>query len=282
MHAYYSLLYAQLNVATHERLVVGLVLVSAEENVVMADYSRRKIGMVRELNGSIASRNLKWALDGIVRKSADVNEQTEHLFSDHRVEDSMFSKRYLKYMAAYSSNLLVVDPPRRIDLLANEDTFNLLFTDSVDAEGRYLSNAHAHQRRFTELKNREQVRKHFTKDVKIDQQIYAGMHFPVKVDLAGQNGQLTIAKLVATDRPVRFINDDAHTFQSLLSQTPEAKHFLISSEPNKALAPKEHDLWQNLRAVFKEQYLDVSEFGKLEAYAQEHGVEPVGTSSEEE
>lgn len=281
MYAYYSLLYAQLNVATHERLVVGLVLVSAEENVVMADYSRRKLNIVRELNGSIASRNLKWALEGILRKSEEVNTQTENLFSAQKVEGSMFSQKYLKYLSAYSSNLLIVDPPRRIDLPANDGTFDLLYVDSVDAEGRYLSNVNAHQRRFTELKKRDSVRKHFKPDAIIDESVYAGMNFPVKVDLAGQNGQLTVAKLVATDRPVRFINDDAHAFQSLLTQTPNAKHFLVSSEPNKSLAPQAHHLWENLRDAFGPQYLDLSDFGQLEEYAEKHGVEPLGTSEEE-
>jgi hypothetical protein len=281
MHAYYSLLYAQLNVATHERLVVGLVLVSAEENVVIADYSRRKLSIVRDLNGSVASRNLKWALEGILRKSEEVNAQTDNLFSGQRVEDSMFSKNYLKYLSAYSSNLLIVDPPRRIDLPANDNTFDFLYVDGVDTEGRYQSNPNTHQRRFVELKKRDLVRKHFKADAKIDESVYSGVNFPVKVDLAGQNGQLTVAKLVATDRQVRFINDDAHAFQSLLTQTPDAKHFLVSSEPSKSLEPKQHYLWENLRDVFGKQYLDLSEFGQLEAYAEEHGVEPLGSSEEE-
>lgn len=93
MKAYYSLLYAQLNVATHERLVVGLLLVSAKENRVIADYSRRKLAIVRDLNGTVAARNLRWVLEGIVKKSTELVANDQNLFSEQRVAESAFSKR---------------------------------------------------------------------------------------------------------------------------------------------------------------------------------------------
>ena len=59
MGTFYSLLYAQLNPATHERLTIGMVMVSEASGFVMADHSRRKLSIVTELNGPNAGRNLE-------------------------------------------------------------------------------------------------------------------------------------------------------------------------------------------------------------------------------
>ena len=282
MFSHYTILFAQLNVSTQEKLAVGLILASAEENVVVADYSRRKLRHVRQLIGEVPARNLKWALDSVTRQALGLDEREGELFGGRRVKDSLFDKDYLEYLSAYSTNLLVVDMPRRIDLPANENTFDLLYASNIDAEGRGNQQREAQNVRFSTLKSRETVREHFRTDARIDRSLDASIRFPVRVDLAGRNDRLTVAKLVATDRPARFIADDAHAFTSLLSQTPAAKHFLVAGEPDRATAPRQHQLWSNLREAFAAQYVDLNEFGRVEEYAREHGVRPLEVSAEEE
>ena len=125
MGTFYSLLYAQLNPATQERLTIGLLLACENSGVVLVDYSRRKLRIVTELNGPKAAQNLEWVLNGL-RKA-----------SEECVPSSVFTEQYLKYLSAYQNNLLLVDAPRQISLPATEETFDLLYARNVDGAGRW-------------------------------------------------------------------------------------------------------------------------------------------------
>lgn len=280
MSTFYSILHAQLNPATHERLTIGMVMVSEDSGIALADYSRRKLKVVTELNGAAASRNLKWALNGFLKEQEQFAGELG-LFQKERFQQSVFAERYLSYLSNYQNNLLLVDAPRRISLPATEKTFNLLYVRNVDAAGRWKAERVRQERRFTEIKSREDIREHFRIDVTIDRDVAPKIRIPVKVDLAGQNDLLTVAKFVDTDRPTRFTNQDAHAFNSLLNDTPEAKHWLVSSEPYKITQPEKHYAWKNLYDAFKGYYLDLSEVEEIERYAELHHVEPLTVSSRE-
>jgi len=283
MSTFYSILYAQLNAATHERLTIGMVMVSEETGLAIADYSRRKLKIVTELNGAAASRNLKWALTGFLKAQQQLTAERDDLalFKEKRFHRSVFTERYLKYLSSYQNNLLIVDPPRKISLPATEETFNKLYMRNVDATGRWKAERVRQERRFAEIKSREDIRDHFRIDVTIDRDVAPSIRIPVRVDLAGRNELLTVAKFVDTDRPTRFTNQDAHAFNSLLIDTPEAKHWLVSSEPNKVTSPEHHYAWKNLYEAFRGYYLDLKDVEEIEQYAEAHHVEPLTAPSEE-
>jgi len=280
MAVFYSLLSAQPSVSAGDRIGVGLVMIDPAKRLALARHSRRKLAIIRDLIGQSGTRNLRWTLEGIERLTSEATKK--ELFASETFDDSVFTSEYLAYLSRYQSNLLLVDTPRRIDVDFTESNFNLLFHRLVDATPLSPPTEKATQQRFEQLKRENWVIRHFRKDISIDQRIYANVLFPVKVDLAGKNEQLTTAKLVATDRPVHYIYQDAHSFTSLLKQADEAKHFLISSEPNQQINPRQHDAWAKVRDAFKEQYLDLTEIERLKEYAEVHSVAPIPAKNEEE
>lgn len=55
----------------------------------------------------------------------------------------------------------------------------------------------------------------------------------------------------------------------------KSKGFLISSEPDKSLYLKQHDLWRDLRKNDLAEYIAISEVEKIHEYATKHGVRPL-------
>ena len=275
MSTYYTTFFVQPTPGVGEKIALGFALVDAERDVVFVDYSRRKLSLIGKLVPAQTVRNIRFMMASIVQRAAEVP-------AENTVKRSNFSQTYLQYLSAYLNNLVVADPPQVTDFPATAETFAFFFQRNVDPLGLPEAMNATMTTQLAGLKKRSEVREHFRTDARIDRLLDASIRFPVRVDLAGRNDRLTVAKLVATDRPARFIADDAHAFTSLLSQTPAAKHFLVAGEPDRATAPRQHQLWSNLREAFAAQYVDLNEFGRVEEYAREHGVRPLEISAEEE
>lgn len=211
MSTYYSIVFANINSATVERLSVGLIL--GDETNLLYRYSEAKLRWARHgMNpGGYA------LLHGTVTNIDPVKQKSVLTFS------------YLDYLHRYSNNIIGFSPPKNIAAPCNDEWFEKLFHAYVEKRG---SGAKPPVKREAslqrELKRRlyPEIKDRVAFQYELTPQTY-GLPCPITVPFFGLNGTPISGHIVdldqkrATEREICVVKT--------LHDAMSGHHFLIHS-----------------------------------------------------
>lgn len=130
MKSHYTIISAVVRPEIQEKISIGLLLVSTTG--VYFSCSRNKLAVVC----SLIDKSLFRFLNDTIRqidlaiKTEVANKGTIFTTSDHHIQ---FSEGYLSYINRYSNNLISFSSPVQIEMEADQNLFNFLFSKYVDA-----------------------------------------------------------------------------------------------------------------------------------------------------
>lgn len=274
MKAHYSIISAQTRPEVHERIIIGLLLISQIKPYFA--ISKNKLSIVRTL----VAKPLFQFLHDTIRQISDAvekeNDYKQLLFSSEEV-DHKFSEKYLEYLSRYSNNLVNVSAPVRLDMEIDESVFNMLFCKYVDQLG--VAPQEKAIRSVERIKESfyPEVTKYYNTDKTISKKELPGLPMAVNVDLIGKNKKPVFAQIIDFERPVYNIRQDVSAIQFLHDAYGENQSmaFLIGNEPDKSIYPNSHDAWSDLRQWKTASFVEIQEIEKLKKYAIEHNVTPL-------
>ena len=274
MRSHFTIISACIRPEIGERIAIGLVLVG--ENRVFLQFSKNKQSLLKGLLTANALGFLKETIRQITTESERVNQGKSEFFTEDKINNSIFSENYIAYLNRYSNNLLNFSSPSIIELEANEQLFGTLFKKYVDEFAFATENAKENPFETIKAKFFPSVSKFFNIDSEVTAEQIPHLAMPLSVDMIGRNSKPVYAQTVDLCRQNYHIKSDLGLL-AILNQAcnNESKGFLISSEPDKSLYSKQHDMWRDLRKNDLAEFVDISEVEKIHEYATEHGVRPL-------
>jgi hypothetical protein len=277
MKTFYSIVYATIRPDISEKLSLGLIFVS--NNKVYFRFSIHKTNLLKHLLPAGPLKSIKLGLKNINSKlnksQASANDASIITF-DNTVNQAEFSLSYLDYLSNYNNNLITFSKPALIDVEINDEVFNVFFKKFVDDS--FEETPKTENKKFELFRKSyfQKVSKQFNIEQKLTSNEIPNLLLPVKFDLVGKNEREVVAEFVNTEKPVSTISHQVNNFYAFKDAVPNSKRFLVSIEPDKKLFPEQHSIWINL---FKEKnlatYIDQKDVALIDAYAKEHGVEPL-------
>ncbi|HEY5509949.1 MAG TPA: hypothetical protein VIK10_02870 [Prolixibacteraceae bacterium] len=273
MQSHFSILSASIRPEIQEQVAIGLMLVG-QDNVNFR-FSKNKIAVVKELMSQPAIKYLKDTLKQISSTVFQENEKFKGLYGGSDGFNKSFSLSYLEYLSRYSNNLLIFSKPKTIELQSSDDLFELLFKKYVDEYAfiEAISEPRSFDSNRTTFFNA--VQPYFNIEQEVTPEIIPGLIMPVKVDLIGKNEIPVYAQTIDLERQNYHIQNDLAVLFMLNKALIKAKGFHISSEPDKKLFPHQHDTWKSIKDWNDSEYVDLAEVGKIEEYANLHGLVPL-------
>ena len=97
---------------------------------------------------------------------------------------------------------------------------------------------------------------------------------PIKMDLMGKNEIEVFAQSIDTSKNIKSIENGISHLLHINRALPDAKQFIISSEPDKSNEII-HRVWNNIRQIGEFEYVDIKESEKISEYAETHDVIPL-------
>ena len=281
MISQYSILFAQIRPEIQERISIGFLLIG--KGKVFFNFSKNKLDSAKGLMNESVFRMLKDSLRNIEKTAIDENKKAGVTGNQMPISsmfvNNTFTEEYLFYLSKYNNNILSFSKPKSIEVVANDETFSILFRKFID-ESSFVVEPILKTNVFDNYKsvNRPRLSNHFNIDKEVTSDNIQYLLAPVKLDLIGQNEIPVYAQGVDLDRQVYHI--EADLAQLLLidkaydTQQITTKGFIISREPSKK-GIKQHNIWLQLRSNKIYEYVDFSEFEKIISYATLHGVRPI-------
>jgi hypothetical protein len=272
MQTHFSILSASIRPEIQEQVAIGLLLVGS--NSVFFQTAKQKLAVVKELVPQQTSKYLKETLTQITQASIKENERLKGFFGTSDIISKPFSSGYLEYLSRYSNNLLVFSNPKTIELEANEVLFEMLFKKYIDESGFIQKSSEP--RSFDSFRNLffPKVKSYFNIEQEITSEDVPDLVISLKVDLIGKNEIPVYAQTIDLERLNYHIQNDLAVILMLNRAFVNAKGFLVSSEPDKILFSHQHETWKTIKAWKESEYVDLSEYERIEEYATEHGVLP--------
>lgn len=273
MQSHFSIISASIRPEIQEQVAIGLLLVGQDH--VNFRFSKNKIAVVRELLSQSAVKYLKDTLKQISLTVIRENEKLKGLYVSSDGSNPSFSLSYLEYLSRYSNNLLIFSKPKTIDLQSSDDLFESLFKKYVD-EYAFIE-AISEPRSFDSNRAAffNAVQPYFNIEQEVTPEIVPGLMMPVKVDLIGKNEIPVYVQTIDLERQNYHIQNDLAVLFMLHKALVKAKGYHVSAEPDKKLFPHQHDTWKSIKDWNDSEYVDLSEVGKIQEYANSHGVAPL-------
>ena len=274
MRSHFSIISACIRPEIGERIAIGLVLVGG--NRVFLQFSKNKQSLLKSLLTANALDFLKETIRQITAESGRVNRGKSELFIEDKINNSIFSENYIAYLNRYSNNLLNFSSPSIIELEANDQLFGTLFKKYVDEFAFATESTKENPFETIKTKFFPSVSRFFNIDSEVTAEQIPHLAMPLSVDMIGMNSEPVYAQTVDLCRRNYDIQSDLGIL-AMLNQACKtgSKGFLISTEPNKSLYFKQHELWRDLRKNDLAEFVDISEVEKIHEYATEHGVRPL-------
>lgn len=276
MHTHFTILSANIRPEIDEKISLGLLLVCGE--AVYFNYSKDKLNITKELLLPPAHKYLKETLKQIVIEVSIQNNKENSLFENTEIAllNPAFNFSYINYLTKYSNALLNFSEPKRIDKQVDNDLLQLLYKKYIDENVMELSTLK--QNKFDSIKNTfyTKVQNQYNIEKEFSSKEIPNLPLPIKIDMIGKNEKVVYAQSIDLERMPYHIQNDIGII-AMLNQVylGNAVSYIISSEPNKELYPKQHQTWDNIRRGNLAQYIDVSEIEKLKEYADKHNVKPL-------
>lgn len=280
MKTFYSILYVPIRPSLDEKVSIALLLRDEEE--VYFKYSKKKLGIIKDLMPSSAYSLLKSSLRNIETQVNKVKEERVNniLVQEKTKSSDYLSESYLSYLHQYSLNLLSFSKPQAIKLCANQNNFNSLFEkcifelDTHEEEDNVLSAIKIVQENlFPKIKSRVNIQKQLTaKNI-------PNLVFPTEVNFIGRNDVPVAGHTFDFEKRRYNLEHDISLFDSLvkaleLNNNNEGKFYIIGEEPKKREHPKNHLLWKEVYDSKVFDFVPVEEVSSIENYLNEHDVQP--------
>lgn len=272
MKSHYTIISAVVRPEIQEKISIGLLLVSTTG--LYFSCSRNKLAVVR----SLIDKSLFRFLNDTIRQidlaieTEVANKGTIFSSSDHHAQ---FSEGYLSYMNRYSNNLISFSSPVQIEMEADQNLFNFLFSKYIDA----TETAPKRTKSVEAVKSEflPKVNTHFNIERELSRNDIPELLMSVNVDMIGKNEVPVFSQIIDFERNMNFIQQDVAVleflFNALEKQLP--KSFLVGNEPDKSAYPKSHAAWNDLRNYSKFEFVALEEIERVKAYAEEHEVVPL-------
>ena len=276
MESHFTIISASIRPEIDEKISIGLLLICGEK--VLFNYSKDKLNVTKELLHPAAHKYLKDVVKQISAEVFDQNQKSETLFGNNEVAylNPTFDFNYISYLTKYSNAVLNFSEPKRIDKEADSAIMQLLYKKYVDENVMELTINK--QNKFDTVKNNfySKVQYQFNIEKEFSSKEIPNLPVPLKIDIIGKNERIIYAQSVDLERLPYHIQNDVGIIDTLNQvYGGQAASFIISSEPNKQIYPKQHQTWQNIRNSNIAEYIDVTEVDKLKKYADDHGVKPL-------
>lgn len=272
MKSHYTILSAVVRPEIQEKISIGLLLVST--NGLYFSCSRNKLAVVR----SLIDKSLFHFINDTIRQidlaieTEVANKGTIFTSSDHHLQ---FSEGYLSYMNRYSNNLISFSSPVQIEMEANQNLFNFLFSKYVDA----TVTAPKRTKSVEVVKSEflPNVKNHYNTERELSRNDIPDLLMTVNVDMIGKNEVPVFSQLIDFERHLNFIQQDVAVLEFLFNalEKQHPKSFLVGNEPDKSAYPKSHAAWDDLRNYSRFEYVALEDIEKVKVYAEEHGVVPL-------
>jgi hypothetical protein len=270
MKSYYSIISAVVRPEIQEKISIGLLLVSPGE--LFFSYSKNKISAVKTLLDHSLFKFLNDTLRQIEASVSTENTDKAGLFQKDEPAQQ-FSMGYLSYMNRYSNNLINFSAPVEIDLPANVQLYDFLFSKYIDSTVYQPKKTKSIEKIKEEFY--PQVKNYFNTEKEITPNEVQNLPMTVKVDIIGENEVPVFGQLIDFERQNNFIFEDIAVLKFLLDAFDyRAQSFIIGNEPDRKSFPKSHDTWSNLRNWKKSSFIELDQIGAVKEYAEEHGVHP--------
>ncbi|MGB3948237.1 MAG: hypothetical protein WBM13_09635, partial [Bacteroidia bacterium] len=232
----------------------------------------------KELLNNDIYKYLKNILRQISLEVIEQNKKTTTLFenTDVAIINPAFNSSYINYLTKYSNSILNFSELKKIDKLADSDLIKTLYKKYVDEN--IMESSMIKHNKFEDLKTSlyPKIQNQYNIETEFSANEIPNLAIPLKIDIIGKNERVVFAQSVDLERGLYHIQNDMGVI-AMLNQVfdSNAVGYIISSEPNKNLYPKQYSTWLNIRNSNIANYIDVSEVDKLKEYADIHNVKPL-------
>jgi len=253
------------------------------KNYLLGSYSpaMRMLPFSFQKRNCLLLKNLKKSIDLI--KSSFELKQRNRTNAQQMMELNIKSKsdvlnfNYLDYLSDYNNNVITFSKPTKINMTYSNNLFQLLFkkfVNEIDFEikERNTVNTFNHFKKV----HYQKVKSFFNIEKEINSTNYPKLIMPVRIDLMGKNDQEVFAQSIDMSKNLISVEHSMAGILSVNRALPKSKQFIITSEPE-AKNTVNHRIWDNIRKDKDFEYVDITEFEKIETYAKKHGVVPLLT-----
>lgn len=272
MKSHYTIISAFVRPEIQEKISIGLLLVSTTGLYFLC--SRNKLAVVRSLIDKPLYRFLNDTIRQIdlAIETEVANKGTIFTTSEHHAQ---FSEGYISYMNRYSNNLISFSSPVQIEIEADQNLFNFLFSKYIDA-----TETASKRTKSVEIVKSEflpNVTNHFNIERELSRNDIPDLLMSVNVDMIGKNEVPVFSQIIDFERNMNFLQQDVAVLEFLFNalERQRPKSFLVGNEPDKSAYPKSHLAWNDLRNYSKFEYVALEEIDRVKVYAEEHGVIPL-------
>ena len=276
MQSYFTIISANIRPEIDEKISLGLLLVYGER--VYFNYSKDKLNVTKELLNTAAYKYVKDMIKQISIEVTEQNQKTVSLFGNTETAmiNPAFDFNYINYLTKYSNSVLNFSELKRIDRVVDPNVFQVLYKKYIDEN--IMESSIVKQNKFEVLKTSfySKVQNQYNIEREFSSIEIPNLPVPLKIDIIGKNEKVVYAQSVDLERIPYHIQNDVGII-AMLNQVYDgnAIGYIISSEPDKSLFPKQHLTWQNIRNSNIATYIDVSEVDRLKEYADDHNVKPL-------
>lgn len=276
MSTQYSILSILIRPEIQEKITIGFLLMDEEK--LFFEYSKRKLGIAKNLLSDNAFKSLKDALNNI-QSTANIQYSKDGFANLNPKTANIFNKSYIEYLSRYNNNILSFTSPKSIELEVSATIFSKLYQ-------RFIDNTVIHQEKAIvrsdiekfKISNRAVLSKYFNIDRKITHKELPHLIVPVTVTFIGQNEVPTFVQSLDLEKSTPSLTNDISEILFLQNafheMNKESVAMTITSEPNKDSFPKQHDIWNQLRQNKDIKNFDISEAVSVIEYAKDHNVLP--------
>ncbi len=274
MSTYFSILQAILRPETGEYLAIGLLVVGEGRH--FFEISDEKVKAAKSLLSPASTRQLNASVHDLEKTLKPMSTNQDELFS---FAHPFTNLGYLDYSSRYHNNLLRFTSPEPIQFPADQTHFLSLFK-------LYVYNGDPSRQTLAEsVSPFEVLKEHFYPNIKdrvnlnveLTRKHVQHLFMPTHVDLIGKNDLLVIGREIQFSKRHYYLGNDLKEIYSLVKAIEEEfeppKVFLIGDEPPREMG-RSHGMWQDMRNSKFLKVVPVAETDQIEAYVQEHGVEP--------
>ncbi len=274
MKTFYSILKCATRPTVDEQVSIALFLKG--DNKMFFRYSQNKLDVIKGLIPKEAFGLLRVNLKNIDNYISKKNNN-EILGN---TEEPFLEEKYFRYLSNYANNLITFSEPKKIEVSANEEIFDKLFSKFIfEAEEKGIEIEDVVLK--TKNKLNPKIKTYVNIDIELREEHIPKLAIPTKVWFVGEN------KLKVTGETTDFNNKQAFHLENQLrsyiylvdriraANNSGGKFFLVGNEPAKSLS-ENHKVWASIRKDVK--YLEYISFGELDAiseYMVKHGVTPL-------
>ena len=269
----YSVLYVRPANSADDKFAVGLAFTDSQESIFK--ISLEKLKVIKPLFSDDAYSLVS---DTLINYTTKLNNSSSDLFTE-KSKGSQINNFY-SYMSDYANNHILFSKPIQLSLPVSDEIFDKLFREYVLLN--LAPSKPVQKNSFVQEFKKQSLPKikiHVNINYQVDSSIFTNVLIPFEVDFIGKNGIHVLGEAISFDKQIHHLHNDLakylHIVDSISDQEKDGKFYLIGQEPNKAIAHKQHDIWNSVRDLSTLDYVEYKDFDRVESYLSDKGVKPL-------